>query len=256
MDEAKVTETLERIADFIRNPSIAQSLLVVIFLFAFVLYFIPSIIALSRHTYNAGNIVLLNIFLGWTVIMWFVCLIFACDSKTTATKKRGSKSTGFYPYRTIPLFTQPEAVLFEALKANIENTDYVLLAKVRWGDLLKVADHIPDNIKTALEWKIRQKHVDFLICNKSLTPILVIELDDSSHSREDRRERDEFLDGAFGEAGIRVLHIIPSEMKAASEKDVSENEYVLECLSWALPAFKRIRDGKGANHQELCTLEK
>jgi very-short-patch-repair endonuclease len=37
--------------------------------------------------------------------------------------------------------------------------------------------------------------------------VLIIELDDKTHRRHDRSERDEFLDRAFAAAGISVLHV-------------------------------------------------
>jgi very-short-patch-repair endonuclease len=56
--------------------------------------------------------------------------------------------------------------------------------------------------------RIAQKHVDFLICERgSMGPILAIELDDSSHKRQSRSERDSFVDRVFTVAGLPVLHI-------------------------------------------------
>jgi len=49
-------------------------------IFAFALYFVPAIIAAVRHTHNATGILLLNIFLGWTLIGWFVALVMAICS--------------------------------------------------------------------------------------------------------------------------------------------------------------------------------
>jgi T4 superinfection immunity protein len=49
-------------------------------IFAIGLYFAPAIVAAMRHTQNATAILLLNIFFGWTVIGWFVMLLFALCS--------------------------------------------------------------------------------------------------------------------------------------------------------------------------------
>jgi hypothetical protein len=49
-------------------------------LFALALYFAPAIIAVARNTHNATTILLLNIFLGWTVVGWFVALLMALCS--------------------------------------------------------------------------------------------------------------------------------------------------------------------------------
>ncbi len=49
-------------------------------IFGIGLYFLPAIIAAVRHTHNATGILLLNIFLGWTVVGWFVALLMAIFS--------------------------------------------------------------------------------------------------------------------------------------------------------------------------------
>jgi hypothetical protein len=47
------------------------------FLPLFVLHFLPAIIAGMRHARNFGWILLVNVFLGWTVIGWVIALIWA-----------------------------------------------------------------------------------------------------------------------------------------------------------------------------------
>lgn len=44
------------------------------------LYFLPAIIAVARHTHNATGILLLNIFLGWTMVGWVIALLMALCS--------------------------------------------------------------------------------------------------------------------------------------------------------------------------------
>jgi hypothetical protein len=48
------------------------------FLFAwFVLYWLPTIVAVARHTPSALGIAALNFFFGWTGIGWVMALIWA-----------------------------------------------------------------------------------------------------------------------------------------------------------------------------------
>ena len=46
----------------------------------FVLYFLPSIIALARSKRDTLAIFLLNLFLGWSVIGWIVALVWAAKN--------------------------------------------------------------------------------------------------------------------------------------------------------------------------------
>jgi len=45
--------------------------------FGLVMYFLPSVIALARSKRDIVAILLLNLFLGWSVIGWIVALIWA-----------------------------------------------------------------------------------------------------------------------------------------------------------------------------------
>ena len=92
-------------------------------------------------------------------------------------------------------------VLCEALKDR-----YYIFAKVRLSDLLLVP-------KGTEGWqglfnKIQSKHVDFVICDRTLVrPLLCVELDDSSHSQSRRQIRDGFLDAALLAAGLPIIHV-------------------------------------------------
>jgi Superinfection immunity protein len=48
-----------------------------LFGFGFVMYFLPTIIALARSKRDIVGILLLNLFLGWTMIGWVVALVWA-----------------------------------------------------------------------------------------------------------------------------------------------------------------------------------
>jgi hypothetical protein len=80
---------------------------------------------------------------------------------------------------------------------------FTILAKVNLADLFfsPTRDAVARN-------RISQKHVDFLLCDpQSLTPAMGIELDDSSHQRADRVERDVFVDTVFESAGLPLIHL-------------------------------------------------
>jgi hypothetical protein len=73
-------------------------------------------------------------------------------------------------------------------------------------DLVRVPEY------TANEWgwrnQIKSRHVDFVLCNaETMRPLLAIELDNSSHHRYDRMERDRMVDRIFRDAGLSILHI-------------------------------------------------
>jgi very-short-patch-repair endonuclease len=56
--------------------------------------------------------------------------------------------------------------------------------------------------------KIDRKRVDFLLCDpKTLKPVFAIELDDSSHERPDRQERDAFVEEVFEAAELPLVRV-------------------------------------------------
>lgn len=63
---------------------------------------------------------------------------------------------------------------------------------------------LPIRFRQAHFNKIRSKHIDFLLCDKeSMAPLYAIELDDISHEKESRIERDLFVDSALEAAGLK-----------------------------------------------------
>ncbi len=82
---------------------------------------------------------------------------------------------------------------------------YAICPKVNLGDIFYVA-HPNENL--SYRNKINQKHVDFLLCDPTtMKPIVGVELDDASHSRTDRQDRDQFVDQVFEAAGLPLLHV-------------------------------------------------
>jgi hypothetical protein len=47
------------------------------FLVIFVFYWLPTIIAIARHTHSALGVAALNFFLGWTIVGWVMALLWA-----------------------------------------------------------------------------------------------------------------------------------------------------------------------------------
>jgi len=43
-------------------------------------YFLPSIIGAVRHVPNIGSVVVINFFLGWTLVGWVIALAMAARS--------------------------------------------------------------------------------------------------------------------------------------------------------------------------------
>lgn len=81
-----------------------------------------------------------------------------------------------------------------------------ILAKVRLADIAAPPRDSPT-------WqadfnRVQSKHVDFVVvAGPRMLPIRVVELDDASHQRPDRIERDILVDRVLHHAGIPILHV-------------------------------------------------
>lgn len=148
----------------------------------------------------------------WPFILIAVLLFLAGAVKAAASKDKKTKPD----YAAVPLLTANESAAFKKLLAFCVEHDLLVFAKVRLIDLLEPKKGAAEY--TALKNKVIQKHVDFVICDKDVNIKLILELDDSSHSRPDRQERDQFVDEALHSAGYEVIHtkaIIPEQLTKA-----------------------------------------
>lgn len=97
-----------------------------------------------------------------------------------------------------------ERSLFGVLQQIVGN-QAVICPKVRIADLLYVAER---RNNMAHVNRIERKHVDFVLCSPdTVRPLVIVELDDASHARTDRTERDLIVDEAFMAAGLPVVRI-------------------------------------------------
>jgi very-short-patch-repair endonuclease len=125
--------------------------------------------------------------------------------------------TGKYKYRQKDFFmTRAEHECYDALIVAVGGK-YHIFAQV----------HLPSIVDSKVvgqNWKgafrhISQKSVDFVLCDKEyISPKLAIELDDKTHERQDRIDRDGEVERVLKDAGLPLLrlenhgHFNPSEL--------------------------------------------
>lgn len=113
-------------------------------------------------------------------------------------------------YKKTKLLTDNEKQYYNVLAPYAEKNNLHLLSKIRLADLITVdKKSLKRNIDVKISFsKISSKHIDFALCNKTdLEPILLIEVDDYTHNRPDRIERDKFIDSTLRGAGYKIIHI-------------------------------------------------
>ena len=131
-----------------------------------------------------------------------------------------------YPYERIDsLCTKTELEFYWVLR-KVVGDEFQIFGKTRIADLLKVRK----GTKKRMSWqnRINCKHIDFVLCDpEDLSIQVAIELDDPSHNRPDRIQRDEFVNQAFDDAKLPILRIKTAEtydqkkIKSTIEKAIS-----------------------------------
>lgn len=112
-----------------------------------------------------------------------------------------------YPYCIRDDFlTAAEHSFYLVLKSAV--AEWALICpKVALGDLFYAKSSDPSKYRTYSN-KIDRKHIDFLLCDpRTVRPLMGIELDDKSHTRSDRQERDEFVHKVFMAAGLPLIRV-------------------------------------------------
>lgn len=129
-------------------------------------------------------------------------------------QRKGRQDSGLRLRVTLPeklpykkkdyLFSKAEHSFFEVLSLVLRDMNVHIFAKVRMSDLLFIGKGTDQWQKS---WnQIQSKHVDFVICDRvKVQPLVVIELDDSSHNQPKTMERDRFVNQAYHDAGLPLL---------------------------------------------------
>ena len=142
------------------------------------------------------------------VLVVVVVIVLVSGSKKGGGKKRAAKtqrtasddvnrSWPFYP--SYAMTRNEQEVYWKLVQAL---PDYIVLAQVQASRVLKVKRG--ENNQAWLN-RISRMSYDYLICNKSAYPLLVIELDDSTHEWASRQDADCCKEMALAGAGIKIV---------------------------------------------------
>ena len=131
-----------------------------------------------------------------------------------------------FPYALRDDFLSPAERSFCMVLRGVVTDQVMVCPKVALGDLFYASTGDPRQNRIATN-RIDRKHVDFLLCDpKTLRPLVGIELDDKSHQRPDRQERDEFVGGVFAAAKLPLVRVPVQHAYSASELKMLLQRYL------------------------------
>lgn len=106
-------------------------------------------------------------------------------------------------YQAKYLLTRNEWYEYKKLKKYAAEMDLQVCPKVRLLDIIEPRKDA-ENYRGLLS-RVQSKHIDFLICDTDLHIKAILELDDHSHDRADRQDRDAFIDEILTDIGYTVI---------------------------------------------------
>ncbi len=129
------------------------------------------------------------------------------------------------PYqKRASLLTRSELDFYRVLQEAVHG-DWAIQSMVRMADLIRVEPETPKF--QSWQNRIHAKHIDFLLCDHgSMEVKLAVELDDKSHQRPDRVDRDQFVDQALADAGLPLLRVNVQEAYDREELRKSIDQFL------------------------------
>jgi len=127
----------------------------------------------------------------------------AAQSTPSLTQRRIAND-----YTVVPsLLTPAEQAYYAALRAALP-AEYTIMVQVALNRLVVV-----QRLSKVRHWRdprwsrIAQKSLDYVVVStRDMVPLLVIELDDASHTQQMRIARDGFVDDVMRDAGLPIIH--------------------------------------------------
>lgn len=124
------------------------------------------------------------------IVVIFIAIIFYKNLKS---------SRASYLYNSKPLLTDNEIEFYQRLKEALP--EYHILCQVALGALLQPNVKGNNRKYYSIRGTFAQKIADFVICDKDMSVVTIVELDDRTHSKDKDEKRDAMLE----EAGYDVV---------------------------------------------------
>ncbi len=121
-------------------------------------------------------------------------------NKTKKITNENTKTYNTYFYKRGKLLTNNELKFYKILKEITKNYNYNIFTQVVLYEIVRNKEIMDFN-------KIKSKSIDFVITDENSKILVCIELDDNTHNRKKRIERDTFINELFKDLNIKLLRI-------------------------------------------------
>lgn len=150
----------------------------------------------------------------WPVVIAIAFLLVAI----AVVQKRSRGSFDALPYSLKPALFSPAERSFLGVLEQAIGKHYQIFGKVRIADVVATKRGLSSsNWQTAFN-RINAKHFDFVLCNRdNLAVVCAIELNDKSHQKDSRRQRDAFVIEVCRAIGLPLVQVPAKRMYSVEE---------------------------------------
>lgn len=143
--------------------------------------------------------------MSWILLLALVLAVVAILA--ALQKQRAGSSDGFPYQKTNALFSPAERSFLGALEQAVAG-EFRIFGKVRIADVASVKGNSDRAMWQRAFNRISAKHFDFILCKPDdLAIVCAIELDDRSHQKARRKERDAFVVGLCQAISLPLLQV-------------------------------------------------
>ena len=132
----------------------------------------------------------------------------------------------------IYITTLNEMKFYNVLLEIAKELDYILFTQVSLYNIISMQDNLDHSTHTKYFNKIASKSIDFVLVDKKCRIKLCIELDDNSHKKKNRIERDNFINELFKDLEIDLLRYpvyniyYKDTLKRKIQESIKEHYYI------------------------------
>ncbi len=132
--------------------------------------------------------------------------LIALLSRNRVRESPEAKAKPKYEYKRKSFFmTRTEQAFYKGLVQAV-GSEFFIFPQAHLPTLID--EKVPGQDWRAARSHVNRKSVDFVLCDKEyISPKLAIELDDSSHERQERIERDREVERIFDSVGMPLLRV-------------------------------------------------
>lgn len=158
--------------------------------------------------------------LNYVVIISLLLIVIGLLFFLKSANIKEPKDIDITAYQKRYILTKSENVFFKKLRKAIP-MEYTIFSQVPFSCIVKSKD----KNNRALFWKINQKRVDFVILDKNLNTLFIVELDDKSHNGKERRDKER--DHLFLNCGIPTVRFNDKYENSIEEIKEKVTNYLL-----------------------------